>query len=116
MEPKKNKLIRNRSFEKRQRFINNDISLFRPQFDSQLDITGHGLKTAKSQAKIWQIMEKYLPSDVKTIQKQFCDHLEYTLARTRFDFDLRSAHRALAFSMRDRILELWNDTQRIITI
>ncbi len=61
-------------------------------------------------------MAEYIPTDKETIQRKFCDHLEYTLARTRSDFDRRSAHRALAFSIRDRLIESANDTQRITFI
>lgn len=40
------------------------------------------------------------------------NHIEYTLACTRFSFDKTKAYRAAAFSVRDRLIESWNDTNR----
>ena len=93
-------------------FIKNQTALFRPQFDSSYDFN---LIDQKAQ-KMWELMAEYTPTDKETIQKKFVDHLEYTLAKTRYDFDRRSAHRALAYSIRDRLIESNNDTQSIITI
>ena len=36
--------------------------------------------------------------------------MEYTLARSRFKFDEQEAYMATAFSVRDRLIESWNDT------
>jgi len=40
------------------------------------------------------------------------NHVEYTLARTRFDFDNFGAYQAAALAVRDRLIESWNDTQQ----
>ena len=42
--------------------------------------------------------------------------MEYTLARTRFDFDNFGAYKAAAFAVRDRLLESWNDTQQFHSV
>lgn len=39
------------------------------------------------------------------------NHVEYTLARTRHQFDDFECYQAAAFSLRDRLIEMWNDTQ-----
>lgn len=39
------------------------------------------------------------------------NHAEYTLARSRFNFDNQEAYQATAYSLRDRLIEAWNDTQ-----
>jgi starch phosphorylase len=57
-------------------------------------------------------MSSYLGSSIKDIQRQIVNHVEFTLARTRFDFDNFGAYQAAAFSVRDRLLESWNDTQQ----
>jgi len=44
------------------------------------------------------------------------NHVEYTLARTRFDFDNFGAYQAAAFAVRDRLIESWNDTQSYHTV
>jgi glycogen phosphorylase len=40
-------------------------------------------------------------------------HVEYTLARTRFDFKESHCYQAVAHSVRDRLIESFNDTHRI---
>ena len=117
--------------------------------------------TAKNE-RLWSLMSSYLASgartvpgrlvtaaretlapphpplvpDVKTIQRSIANHVEYTLASSRFDFDqlkayLATAHRycslargslmpccatrlpaAPSSSVRDRLLESWNDTNQ----
>jgi starch phosphorylase len=37
--------------------------------------------------------------------------VEYTMARTRYKFDDLEAYMATAYSVRDRLIEEWNDTQ-----
>ena len=39
-------------------------------------------------------------------------HVEYTLARNRYGFDTLEAYQATAFSLRDRLIQSWNDTQQ----
>lgn len=38
------------------------------------------------------------------------NHVEYTCARTRFDFKIFNAFQATAYSVRDRLIERLNDT------
>ena len=38
------------------------------------------------------------------------NHVEYTLARSRYRFDEVEAYQATAHSLRDRLIERWNDT------
>ena len=40
------------------------------------------------------------------------NHVEYTMARNRYHFDDFEAYNAAAFSVRDRLIESWNDTQQ----
>ena len=37
--------------------------------------------------------------------------VEYTMARSRYQFDDLEAYMATAYSVRDRLIEEWNDTQ-----
>ena len=37
--------------------------------------------------------------------------VEYTMARSRYKFDDLEAYMAAAYSVRDRLIEEWNDTQ-----
>lgn len=38
-------------------------------------------------------------------------HVEYTLARSRVAFDNFECYQAASLSIRDRLIESWNDTQ-----
>jgi len=61
------------------------------------------------------LMSQYLSRDVLAIQKQIISHVEYTLARTRYNFDSFGAYQATAYAVRDRLIESWNDTQHYFT-
>lgn len=41
---------------------------------------------------MWELMSSYMGTDRKSIQRQIVNHVEYTLARTRFDFDNFAAY------------------------
>lgn len=44
--------------------------------------------------KLWSLMESYLQNDIPTIQRSIVNHVEYTLACTRFNFDNFKAYLA----------------------
>jgi len=60
--------------------------------------------------KMWELMDAYMGNDIHSIQRQIVNHVEYTMARTRFNFDNNGCYYATSYSMRDRLLESWNDT------
>ncbi|EZG72982.1 phosphorylase [Gregarina niphandrodes] len=66
----------------------------------------------ENQQMLWSMMEKHIGSDIKTIQRSVVSHVEYTLARNRFNVDEESFYRATAYSIRDRLVELLNDTNQ----
>ena len=80
--------------------------LFRPEFRFQ--------NTDESKEKIYELMDAYLPRDKLSIQKSIVQHIEYTLASTRFDINEGYIFQGTALSVRDRLLEQWNDTQLYI--
>lgn len=61
------------------------------------------------------MMKSYLGNDEKTLMDNIVQHLEYTLAKTRFSLDQKHCFLAAALSMRDRLIEVWNDAQIKIT-
>ena len=85
--------------------IQKSDKMFRPEF-----MYGEG-KIALNE-KMWELMKSYLGSDMKSIQRQIVNHIEYTLARTRFNFDKNGCYYATAYSVRDRLVESWNDTNQ----
>ncbi|CAM6100769.1 unnamed protein product [Calypogeia fissa] len=60
---------------------------------------------------LYRLMDTYLQNDVFSLQTSIMDHVEYTIARSRFNFDDFEAYMATAYSVRDRLIESWNDTQ-----
>ncbi len=66
--------------------------------------------------KMWELMDAYLPRDKLSIQRSIVNHIEYTLARTRFQIDENYIFQGTALSVRDRLLEQWNDTQMYMRI
>jgi len=88
-------------------------SKFEMQKDNVMERPNYGKEKGEARekgAKLWEIMDSYLGSDVHSIQRQIVNHVEYTLARTRFNFDNNGCYYATSFSLRDRMLESWNDT------
>jgi starch phosphorylase len=51
---------------------------------------------ADKQEKLWALMASYLASDVHSIQRSIANHVEYTLAGSRFNFDQFRAYVATA--------------------
>ena len=73
-----------------------------------------GRKTAE-QKELYDLLSAYTPKDVNSIMKQIVRHLEYTLARTVHNVNSFAAYKATAYSLRDRMIEHWNDTQMYYT-
>lgn len=63
--------------------------------------------------KMWELMGSYQGSDKKNLQESIVHHVEYTLARTRFDFQKFHCYQGLAHSVRDRLIESFNDTNML---
>eukprot|EP00897_Mesotaenium_endlicherianum_P010480 jgi/Mesen1/9460/ME000627S08837 len=61
---------------------------------------------------LYGLMDQYIKNDVLSIQKSIVDHVEYTVARSRYKFDDFEAYQGTAYSVRDRLIESWNDTQQ----
>lgn len=60
--------------------------------------------------KLENMMMKYLPNTSEGIQNSVVQHLEYSLANTKFNFTEESVYRAAAISVRDRLIESLHDT------
>lgn len=56
-------------------------------------------------------MKTYLKYDDEAFMQSIVNHMEFTLARTRFSINKDVAYKATALSLRDRLIEIWNDTQ-----
>lgn len=60
---------------------------------------------------LYDLMKDYLPYNEEAFMRSIVNHMEFTLARTRFSICHNSSYKATALSVRDRLLEVWNDTQ-----
>lgn len=74
-----------------------------PKYNKQISIL--------NKDRVWEIMDKSLQRDIKSIQESIVKHIEYTLAISRFDIKKEYIFQGTALSVRDRLLEQWNDTQ-----
>ncbi|KAF3451432.1 hypothetical protein FNV43_RR07527 [Rhamnella rubrinervis] len=75
---------------------------------------GLGMVSGEQGAKaerMFALMDRFLKNDPISLQKDILDHVEYTVARSRFNFDDFEAYQALSHSVRDRLIERWHDTQ-----
>ncbi|KAL0222293.1 hypothetical protein RCL1_002147 [Eukaryota sp. TZLM3-RCL] len=61
---------------------------------------------------LWRLVSAYLPFDTSTILRHVASHLEFSLARSRFSYDPEALFIATAYSIRDRLLQFWNDTNQ----
>jgi len=62
--------------------------------------------------KLWGLMSSYLGHERWFIQKQIVNHIEYTVVKSRFHFDKSHLSAAVASSIRDRLIECFNDTNQ----
>ncbi|KAL5576687.1 hypothetical protein UlMin_018386 [Ulmus minor] len=75
---------------------------------------GLGMESGERRAKaekMFALMDGFLKNDPISLQKDILNHVEYTVARSRFNFDDFEAYQALSHSVRDRLIERWHDTQ-----
>jgi len=78
--------------------------LFRPEYGVESSSTKN--------EKLWKLMSQYTPINQTTIQTSIVRHVEYTLAKNRFSFSNKHCYQAVSHSVRDRLIESFNDTQQ----
>jgi len=64
----------------------------------------------EERALLWAFLASYLPDDKSSLQKQFVQHVEFTLAQTRTEATNFSGFQALSYCIRERLIERWKDT------
>eukprot|EP00842_Homolaphlyctis_polyrhiza_P001009 jgi/Hompol1/1909/HPOL_000224-RA len=69
-------------------------------------------KPSPEAAKLWRQLNQPAPDDELSIQHSFVNHVSKTLARSAFNMDDFAAYQAVAFTVRDRLLDRWNATQQ----
>ena len=97
--------------------------ILKTHFQSGSDVARHDGDERRSSAPqgtderrqhdlLYSLMDRYLRNDVMSVQESIVNHVEYTMARNRYQFDDFEAYNAASFSVRDRLIESWNDTQQ----
>ena len=66
--------------------------------------------------KFIELMSKKLPRTMPVIQQSIVQHVAHTFGRTRFTITDDYIFEGTAFSVRERLLEQWNDTQTYFRI
>ncbi|MBU1244763.1 glycogen/starch/alpha-glucan phosphorylase [Myxococcota bacterium] len=54
--------------------------------------------------------DSYLENDPKSLQRSFANHLEYSQGKNRHIATRHDLYQSIALSIRDRLMERWNDT------
>ena len=80
--------------------------------DAEISSAPQGSAQRRQHDLLYSLMDRYLRNDVMSVQESIVNHVEYTMARNRYHFDDFEAYNAAAFSVRDRLIESWNDTQQ----
>ncbi|KAK9801928.1 hypothetical protein WJX73_005816 [Symbiochloris irregularis] len=75
-------------------------------------LVGATKASSKNKALLYSLLDTYIQNDVLSIEESIVSHVEYTLARNRYNFDDLEAYQATAYSLRDRLIQAWNDTQQ----
>lgn len=70
----------------------------------------------KTNDKLWSLMDEYIGHDKESIQKQILSKIEYTLAKSRFDFNIQHCCVAIKLSLFDRLIECGNDSNGHFTM
>ncbi|CAI2187113.1 11880_t:CDS:2, partial [Funneliformis geosporum] len=94
-----------------------------PKRHHKRTFTGYAKHIIKKEQAKWSketlaLWEKYgvgESDDKEAIQKSFIRHVTTTLARSMFNIDNFSAYQATAHTVRDRLIQRWNDTQQTYT-
>ena len=75
--------------------------------------------TNKNKLKQYPLLGKLSPStndllgrDKESIQKDFVNHLEFSLAKDKYSATKRDYYKSIAYTIRDRMFERWIETQQ----
>ncbi|KAI8895516.1 glycosyl transferase [Globomyces pollinis-pini] len=74
-----------------------------------------GWKPSPEIAAVWKKFTTPKDQDEEFIQQTFINHATKTLARSSFNMDDFAAYQSAAYSVRDKLIENWNETQMNLT-
>ncbi|MCB1319129.1 MAG: glycogen/starch/alpha-glucan phosphorylase, partial [Leptospiraceae bacterium] len=64
--------------------------------------------------RLWRLMDREQNIDIDSLTKAFAHHLEYTICKYRENIQGADIFRALAYTVRDFLIDRWNETQNSI--
>ena len=67
----------------------------------------------KTDSTLQENEDFFSKTDVESLKKAFMSHVEYTLARDKFSASQLEAYMALAYVVRDHVIERWLMTQKV---
>lgn len=62
--------------------------------------------------KLWQLLHRIQRIDRESIKKSFAHHLEFTVGKNRYTLSIKDVYLALAYTVRDHLIDYWNETQQ----
>ena len=89
-------------------FVTNELDGFSRAQPGDYD--SNCAEKSKAVEKMTELMSSYMGNEKESIQRSIVNHLEYTLACSRFRVDQTNLYRATAFATRDRLIEVFKDT------
>ena len=69
-------------------------------------------RISPARLKLSPSTNEYQGTDIRSIQKSFINHLEYSLAKDEYSATKRDFFKSLALTVRDRLIEKWITTQQ----
>ncbi len=63
--------------------------------------------------KLWELLDQVQRVDQDAIHKAFVHHLEYTVGKFKHNTSPADIYQALAYTIRDRLIDRWNETQEL---
>lgn len=70
------------------------------------------MNAPERRSKIWQLVGSYRKMDAASLAISIANHLEFSLCKNRYTVNEFDIYESLALSIRDRLVEYWNDTQQ----
>jgi glycogen phosphorylase len=63
--------------------------------------------------KLWSLIEdRYLSLKPESLQESFASHMEFSQSKTRYTVQQIDSYKSAAYTIRDRLMEQWNDTNQ----
>ena len=69
-------------------------------------------QSRKEMEKIWDLMATYRSMERDGLIESIANHIEFSQCKNRYTTENFDVYKSFAISIRDRLVEFWNDTQQ----